>query len=749
MVDFLLHATVNNLIVSACLALIAWTVQKRIRSASLANLLWALVLVKLVTPPIFCMPLLELPRVAQVDAGPAIVSEFGSPEHLIRQVDHEATLGPAVPLPVAPSEPTGKQVVNFASIVWIATSLTLLVVSSWRIACFHRSLRANSREDRGRLRQLATTEARRIGLSICPPVVVTVANIAPFVWWMRGRPVVVIPERATQSLDENDLRFVISHELAHIKRRDHWFRWLEWLAIVFFWWNPIMWLARQQLRIAEEMACDDLVLRAKPEANLYANSLLNMAELLAARAVRPPVLASAVNSGGSLERRLEMILSKRSWSVSPLMRMAIVAVAICVFPLGFVYAQEIQSLERRLGGAVEAGELTLDEAQLMLKTLRQSRESNGGGKNAWIENVQQLWVDKAGQVYEWRADNEFTEERDLDDEDEVDRQEHADSDDEDEYVDEAKHNTWRHIFVPDGGKVLYDDASSNEGALRFHQLVAALKAAIKKGDVSKEQAAQQLQSLHQMLIHRELRGGSDDSEGAGRYLLYLDSPHAETTRSPEDEEPHDGHSHDDHSHDDHAHDDHAHDDHAHEGHDGLEAFTFEPEEGEEDEGARPNLFWLKRYERARRPDQSMRKHPRIEKRPQGWYFLGEDGFFHGFRAEEREHEEAAHEEAETRENTWRHEREEMEREPERDEQANHFTPQQAISFFLGGSLCSAFSNSLTSPLRGLHGSRSGVPFGDETTAKTTSLRMDQSAKATVDIYKGEHLRAERRLTRIS
>jgi hypothetical protein len=52
--------------------------------------------------------------------------------------------------------------------------------------------------------------------------------------------------------------------------------------------------------------------------------------------------------------------------------MAIVAVAACIFPPGVVYAQYLEAVARRLGGAVEAGELSLEQAHLMLETLRRS-----------------------------------------------------------------------------------------------------------------------------------------------------------------------------------------------------------------------------------------------------------------------------------------------------------------------------------------------------------------------------------------
>jgi len=63
--DFLIQATLSNLVVATILAVIAWVVQHRVRSASLANLLWAIVLIKMVTPPLF-----SLCRAVNLDGSP-------------------------------------------------------------------------------------------------------------------------------------------------------------------------------------------------------------------------------------------------------------------------------------------------------------------------------------------------------------------------------------------------------------------------------------------------------------------------------------------------------------------------------------------------------------------------------------------------------------------------------------------------------------------------------------------------------
>mgnify|MGYP001420806501 CR=1 FL=1 len=124
------------------------------------------------------------------------------------------------------------------------------------------------------------------------------------------------------------------------------------------------------------MACDNLVLETThPEVHQYANSLLNVVEWSASPVIRPSVVASAINSGGNLEKRLKMMIAENIWKVPATLRLEIVAIAFCVLPLGLVHAQDFKAVERRLGGAVEAGELTLEQASIMMDALKRSAGS--------------------------------------------------------------------------------------------------------------------------------------------------------------------------------------------------------------------------------------------------------------------------------------------------------------------------------------------------------------------------------------
>ena len=45
-------------------------------------------------------------------------------------------------------------------------------------------------------------------------------------------------------------------------------------SLALFWWNPLCWIAYRELLKAQEIACDELVLRAGIRPSAYAASLL-------------------------------------------------------------------------------------------------------------------------------------------------------------------------------------------------------------------------------------------------------------------------------------------------------------------------------------------------------------------------------------------------------------------------------------------------------------------------------------------
>ena len=71
------------------------------------------------------------------------------------------------------------------------------------------------------------------------------------------RPRIYVPFQ----MDTRDLEYVIAHEEAHIRRKDHWWKPLGFLLLTIHWFNPLMWLAYVLFCRDIELACDEKVIR--------------------------------------------------------------------------------------------------------------------------------------------------------------------------------------------------------------------------------------------------------------------------------------------------------------------------------------------------------------------------------------------------------------------------------------------------------------------------------------------------------
>ena len=79
------------------------------------------------------------------------------------------------------------------------------------------------------------------------------------------------------SMSGQTLEYVISHEMAHIKRGDHWWKPLGYLLLSVYWFNPLCWLAYLLLCRDIEMACDEKVIRGMDNKSkaAYSEALLS------------------------------------------------------------------------------------------------------------------------------------------------------------------------------------------------------------------------------------------------------------------------------------------------------------------------------------------------------------------------------------------------------------------------------------------------------------------------------------------
>jgi beta-lactamase regulating signal transducer with metallopeptidase domain len=154
----------------------------------------------------------------------------------------------------------------------------------------------------------ALDEARRLlGARSSPAVGVSRLARAPLAAGA-FRPVVILPHDLPAAINEDQLRDILMHEIAHIERRDNLVVVLQLIAKALFWPIPSIHLLNRELETAREEICDNHVLVCR-DAVSYGETLLRVAQLACCGAM-PAGTVGILHWRGKLEDRISGLIHK-------------------------------------------------------------------------------------------------------------------------------------------------------------------------------------------------------------------------------------------------------------------------------------------------------------------------------------------------------------------------------------------------------------------------------------------------------
>ena len=142
------------------------------------------------------------------------------------------------------------------------------------------------------------------------------------------RPIILLPQDMYRGGSRENLRMVLTHELAHIERRDCWANLFQRIVEAVYFFHPLVWLASRQLTQEREEICDNHVLAEGVSADDYTTLLSH----LGTQAVHTPYLQTVALFEGQLLARIRSLLdparsrqTKLPWRVAAVCTVAALA----------------------------------------------------------------------------------------------------------------------------------------------------------------------------------------------------------------------------------------------------------------------------------------------------------------------------------------------------------------------------------------------------------------------------------------
>lgn len=281
----------------------------------------------------------------------------------------------------APFLPAAVVALSWLDLIWLAgclASTVVLLIGSIRLA---RTAHLATQFLDSRWAQASSELTSAFGLK--RPIRLLQSRDASMpVTWGLFRPRVLLPANA-QNWSDKQIRAVLSHEFAHIRRRDWVIQMLGEIARAVYWFNPLLWIACNRLRQEGEHASDDEVLLLGVDGTEYAADILDVVRMLKSpRSAWSPTVAMARPS--NLERRFAAMvnpsLDRRSATRNTFLVTGL-SVLFIVLPLAAVRAQIVPASVSFSGHVYDANGVPISNATIILTRVDDATQKTAATSN--------------------------------------------------------------------------------------------------------------------------------------------------------------------------------------------------------------------------------------------------------------------------------------------------------------------------------------------------------------------------------
>lgn len=148
------------------------------------------------------------------------------------------------------------------------------------------------------------------------------------------KPKIYIPQYVLKMEDYNKLSYSLLHELMHYKRKDLYYNFLSIVALCIHWFNPLVWIAINKMKLYREYACDACVLECLEEKERidYGMTLIDFSRMFFNKKEQSRLLICFENNN-QIKRRIKMIkdFKKGSYKISTVAILSCLVATIAIF----------------------------------------------------------------------------------------------------------------------------------------------------------------------------------------------------------------------------------------------------------------------------------------------------------------------------------------------------------------------------------------------------------------------------------
>jgi len=329
------------------------------RHPALRHTLWVLAIASQLALPLVA---LTLPQHRLPVPGTWVTRSRDVVDRVMAAGKQAATPSPAAAPPVAsvasvpraaasaPDRARGR--VSVPALVWAAGAMLLALRFLAGTAIAARDTRRARRVTKRDWILLAGQIQEGMQLRRTVEVLIGGNRAVPYAWGVLS-PVVCLPADADQ-WSPRRMRIVLIHEFAHIERFDTLTEVMAQVALVIFWFNPLLWMGVRRMRAEREHACDGRVLMEGIKPSAYVEELVEMMKSIGKGSAAPALGAIAMARRSQFEDRMMAVLDERGPPAVRVGRRRVAVFGVTAASLLFLTASVRPTLATPIGAAVQA-----------------------------------------------------------------------------------------------------------------------------------------------------------------------------------------------------------------------------------------------------------------------------------------------------------------------------------------------------------------------------------------------------------